>query len=130
ARVHRFEAKIELHLDEDFGTLDESMVTRSLAEPREVEIPDALRDDLRDCTPQALLRDLHRAEKDFDKMFEVVDVTESQRVDVVAEVTTAMTTRWNLQEPVGPSPLEESRAILDRGRADLLRQRWTEFLPS
>ena len=32
-----------------------------IAEPREVEIPEELRDDLKDCTPQALLRDLHRA---------------------------------------------------------------------
>ncbi len=128
ALVHRFEAKIDVHVDDQFGTLDERMIDRTIAEPREVEISDDLRDDLNECTPQALLRDLHRAERDFDKTFEVVDVIEGQRVDIVAEVATAMKTSWKLPEP-GRSPLSESRELLDRGRADLLRQRWTNLLP-
>ncbi len=56
----------------DLSRLDPSRMVRSdaIAEPREVEIPQALRDDLRECTPQALLRDLERPIFDFALEFE------------------------------------------------------------
>jgi hypothetical protein len=125
----KFEAMIDVRVDERFGTLDETMVERaaSIAEPREVEISDELRDDMKDCTPQALLRDLHRAEFDFDKQFEIVDFAAEQRFDIVAEVAQAMATRWKLPE-LGASPLAESEAILAGARAHR-RRPWTEFLP-
>src|SRR3954469_1558056 len=58
-----FRAVIDVHV-KDVALFDETMVDKgfSIAEPREVEISDELRDDLKECTPQALLRDLHRAE--------------------------------------------------------------------
>jgi len=130
AALVKFSQAIDVHVDEQFGTLDPSMIDRamSIAEPREVEISDELRDDMKDCTPQALLRDLHRAEFDFDKTFEIVDMAAGQRLDIVAEVAQAMATSWKLPE-LGASPLVESRALFDGIRAQR-RQRWTDFLPA
>jgi hypothetical protein len=130
ATLLKFEAKIDVHIDEQFGTLDEKMIERamSIAQPREVEISDELREDMKDCTPQALLRDLHRAEFDFDKQFEIVDFAAEQRLDIVAEVASAMATSWKLPE-LGVSPLVESEALLDGVRAQR-RQPWTDYLPS
>lgn len=126
----KFKAMIDVRVDEKFGTLDEAMIERaaSIAEPREVEISEDLRDDMKDCTPQALLRDLHRAEFDFDKTFELVDVAADLRMDIVAEVSTAMATSWKLPE-LGVSPVIESTAIIDGVRAQRSRP-WTELLPS
>jgi hypothetical protein len=126
----RFEPLIDVHVDEHFGTLDETMIDRasSIAEPREVEISDELRDDMAECTPQALLRDLHRAELDFEKSFEIVDFAAEQRLDIVAEVATAMATRWTLPR-LEASPLVESAALLEGVRADR-RRPWTDLLPA
>jgi hypothetical protein len=130
ATLVKFEAKIDVRVDEQFGTLDEKMIERSMsiAEPREVEISDDLREDMKDCTPQPLLRDLHRAEFDFDKQFEIVDMAAEQRLDIVAEVERAMSTSWKLPQ-LGASPLVESEALLEGARAHR-RQPWTGYLPS
>ena len=105
---------IELKIREDITLMDQTMVDRgsSIAEPREVEIPDELRDDLRDCTPQALLRDLHRPELDFDKTFEVIDHAAENRVDAVRIVNEVMTTTYKVTPEVGTSIFHEGREIL------------------
>ncbi|MEJ7603499.1 MAG: hypothetical protein WKG01_36775 [Kofleriaceae bacterium] len=74
ASLIQFKESIKLRIDETVPLFDYAMVERqaSIADPREVEISEELRDDLKDCTPQALLRDLHRI--DFDKTFEIVDM--------------------------------------------------------
>lgn len=124
----KFEATIDVVVDEQFGTLDEAMIARAsaIAEPREVEISDELRDDMKECTPQALLRDLHRAELDFDKTFEIVDAAADQRFDIVAEVASAMATSWKL-ERLDQSPVIDGLAALDALRAER-RRPWTEYL--
>lgn len=105
---------IELRVREDVTLLDHSMIDRgsSIADPREVEIPEALRDDLRDCTPQALLRDLHRPELDFDKTFEVIDHAAEGRIDVVRVVNEVMTTTYKITPVVTTSIFQEGREIL------------------
>jgi hypothetical protein len=120
---------IELVIDESIAKFDHGMVDRAMtiAEPRTVEIPDALIDDLKDCTPQALLRDLHRPELFFDKLFELVDVAAEQRLDIVAEVRAAMRASWRLP-PFEDSPLQQSRVELAKLR-DHTSQPWTSFLP-
>jgi hypothetical protein len=125
----QFAATIDVRVDEHFGTLDERMINRasSIAEPREVEISEQLRDDLNECTPQALLRDLHRAELYFDKTFEVVDMAREQRLDAVAEVKSAMSTHWKLD--LGPRPFQEGRALVEELRADR-RRPWIDVLPT
>lgn len=124
-----FKPTLEVVIDDSVALFDQGMVDRALtiAEPREVEIPDALIDDLKECTPQALLRDLHRSESFFDKTFEIVDAAAEQRLDIVAEVRSAMATSWKLPA-FGKSDLDQSREMLAGVRAQR-RQQWTEFLP-
>ena len=116
----KFTFNLELRVDPDLSVIDLAMIENQhtlIAEPREVEISEQLRDDLHDCTPQALLRDLHRAELTFDKIFEMVDFAAEQRVDIVAMVAEAMRTRWTLP-PFGPTPLQEARALIKALRDD------------
>lgn len=123
-----FEAVIDVHIKEDVGLFDQAMVDKgfSIAEPREVEISDDLRDDLKECTPQALLRDLHRPETFFDKTFEVVDFAAEQRIDVVAEVTSAMKTSWALPR-LSVAPWNDSVREIREARADRYRS-WAHVL--
>ena len=115
----RFIQTIDVRVDPGFALLDHAMIDRghTIAEPREVEISEDLKDDLRDCTPQALLRDLHRPELEFDKQFELVDMAAAQRMDIVAEVAAAMAKSWKLP-PLGVSPWQETRKLLAEIRAE------------
>jgi hypothetical protein len=126
----RFSAELDVRVDPDVALLDLAMIERAyqLAEPREVEIAEELRDDMRECAPQALLRDLHRPELEFEKTFEIVDAAAEQRFDIVAEVKDAMAARWQLPE-LGKSPFVEGRELLAELRADRQRS-WAEHLPS
>jgi hypothetical protein len=127
AGLFKFTASIDVRIDPSIAMVDLSMIERrhSVAEPRDVEIPPNLQDDLRDCTPQALLRDLHRPELDFEKSFERVDVSAEQRFDIVAAVAQAMATRWTLP-PLGASPFHEARALILALRDDR-RRPWTDI---
>jgi hypothetical protein len=113
---------IDVHVNPDVALLDQAMIDKqaSIAEPREVEIPDELRDDLRNCTPQALLRDLHRPELFFDKTFEVIDMNAENRVDVVSIVDEVMKTPYRLTE-VLPNIFREGGDILRELRIDRTR---------
>jgi hypothetical protein len=123
-RLIQFKPQLEVRVDPAMAFIDLDMIERQyrLAEPRAVEIPQELQDDLRDCTPQALLRDLHRPELDFDKTFEVVDHAAAQRLDIVAEVALAMATSWKLP-PLQDSPFREAYALMIELRAER-RQSW------
>jgi hypothetical protein len=127
ADLVKFKASIDVRIDPGIARLDLAMLERqhSVAEPREIELPEELQDDLRECTPQALLRDLHRAELDFDKVFERVDMSAEQRFDIVAAVAQAMATRWTLP-PLGRSPFYEARALILELRDDRHRP-WTDI---
>ncbi|HWU90011.1 MAG TPA: hypothetical protein VN253_22265 [Kofleriaceae bacterium] len=118
----RFQATIEVRIDPSLAQLDLAMIEQkqAMAEPREVEIPDQLREDLADCTPQAVLRDLHRPETLFDKMFEVVDMAAEQRLDIVQAVDEAMRTSWKLPA-FEVSPVTEGRALIAELRQDRMR---------
>ena len=121
----RFKATIDVRVDPDVSLLDHQMIDRqsSIAEPREVEISEELRDDLRDCTPQALLRDLHRPEFDFDKTFEVIDYGAEGRLDAVAIVNEVMSTTYKVTD--APTNLfREGREILRELRTTRLEP-WT-----
>lgn len=126
----RFKAELEVRIDPAMARLDYDHIEQkqSIAEPREVEIPDQLRDDLSECAPQAILRDLHRPELYFDKQFEIVDAAAEQRLDIVEAVAEAMRTSWRLP-PLGESPAIEGRALLAELRADRMRS-IAHFLPS
>jgi hypothetical protein len=128
-RLRTLTTSFDVEIDEGMAFFDHGMVDRALtiADPREVEIPDALIDDLKQCTPQALLRDLHRPELFYDKVFEIVDPAADQRLDIVAEVRDAMRTSWKLPA-FGRRPIEESREEIAAVRTQR-RQPWTSFLP-
>ncbi|HET7500588.1 MAG TPA: hypothetical protein VFK02_06275 [Kofleriaceae bacterium] len=123
----KFKATIDVRVDPEIGLFDSAMLERqsTIAEPRERELPEELRDDLHDCTPQALLRDLHRPELHYEKTFEIVDVSAEQRFDIVAAVAEAMRTCWTLP-PFGPTPLEQARALIRELREDRHRP-WTDI---
>lgn len=127
ADLIKFTATLEVKVDPDLSAIDLKMIESQHAslEPREIEIPEELRDDLHDCTPQALLRDLHRPELTFDKVFEIVDVIAEQRVDVTARVAEAMRTRWSVRQ-FGRSPLQEARDLIKALRDDR-HSPWTEI---
>jgi hypothetical protein len=124
----KFRPAIELRVDPSVALFDHAMADRgfTMGEPRDRELPEQLADDLHDCTPQALLRDLHRPETMFEKMFEVIDAAASQRFDIVAEVAAAMTTNWKLP-PLGPSPFRASARELDELRIERKRSWPTMF---
>jgi hypothetical protein len=125
-----FKQELDIQIDEKFGAVDEELVAKasSIAEPREVELPDALIDALKECTPQALLRDRHRAERYFDKTFEVIDSLEEARVDASAEAKTAMTTTWKIPPREEPA-FHASMRIWQQIKAER-RRPWTEILSS
>jgi hypothetical protein len=128
--LFKFKAVIELRIDPSVALLDHAMIDRqaSIADPREREIPEQLVDDLRDCTPQALLRDLHRPELDFEKTFEVIDHAAENRVDIVGIVRELMTTRFKLVTQT-TTTFREGLALLHDLRT-ARRQSWTDSLPS
>jgi hypothetical protein len=127
-----FEKTIDVHVSETFGAVDEALVQRAgaIAEPREYELSDELKDDMKECTPQAMLRDLHRPEKYFDKQLEYPDpaVIGTERVDAVELTKTAMTTRWRMPEPEEPALAEAERqwAAIRTER----RRSWVDYLPA
>lgn len=120
-----FEAVIDVRVDPEIALLDLEMGTRAAAEPREYDLPDDLQKTLKECTPQALLRDLHRAELAFEKRLEYVDALAELRVDGRGIVIEAMATSWAPRLP-GRSAFFEARAILIECRAQR-RRPWTEI---
>jgi hypothetical protein len=91
----RYKQTIDIRVDPGIARFDQAMIDRQhqIAEPREVEIPPQLSDDLHEATPQALLRDLHRPEFEFENRRELVDALAEARVDLPAIVAEAMTPR-------------------------------------
>jgi hypothetical protein len=118
-----FEAKLDVHVDASIAQLDLAMIdSRTIAEPRRMERPLDIEEELQNNTPQALLRDLHRPEFEFEKVFEVVDMAAAQTMDAVAVVDEAMRTNWKLPPLVDPKI--EVRRVIAETRAEI-RSPWT-----
>jgi hypothetical protein len=124
AHLLQFTADLDVHVDPDLALFTPRLVDRAMliAEPRQVQRPDDIDDDLKDRVPQALLRDLHRPESYYDKVFELVDMAAAQRFDIVAEVASAMRASWRLPA-LGPSPFGEADALLASARR-VRRESW------
>ncbi len=108
----------KLHADRRIARIDLERVEQihtAIAEPREVERPEFIEDALKEVTPQALLRDLHRSEETFDKSFEIVDMAAEQRFDIVAEVAQAMATDLRLP-PLGPGGFRQGYALVQEAQ--------------
>jgi hypothetical protein len=125
-----FEQTIDVRIDPGIASFDESMAERAavIGERREVEISEDLQDDLRECVPQALLRDLHRPETEFDKVFELTDALAEERVDAAAEIARAVRESRTLP-PAGNAALAESRELIAEVRR-IRRQKWPELFAS
>lgn len=116
--------EVTLHVDPDILQLDTAMIAQrgAIADPRDFVRPPDLEDAVRDCTPQALLRDLHRPERYFDREFQRVDLLEDYRIDIAANIDDAMATSTRLPPRETP-PFEEGYALLQELRAER-RQPW------
>lgn len=109
----QFQATIESKVDLEMAFFNQAMLDKlsTIAEPREVERPEDIEDELKDRTPQALLRDLHRVETFFEKTYEVVDAAAEQTLDIVAEVKSAMATNWKLPDLGDPSHVMIAKVV-------------------
>jgi hypothetical protein len=119
--------EVALHADPSIMQLDTAMIAQrsAIAEPRDFERPPDLEDALRDCTPQALLRDLHRPELYFSKEFQRVDVMEPYRVDIAANIDEVMAQSTKLPPP-GTPLFDEGCALLRELRAER-QQPWIDI---
>lgn len=71
------EANITTFVDVAHTTVAEGFQAAGrIGEPREIEISYLLQDDLKECVPQALLRDLHRVEENFPLYLETTPIAE------------------------------------------------------
>ena len=115
----KFKATITLRVREDVSVIDHAMIEAKLkiSEPRERQRPEDIEEQLEDNAPQALLRDLHRPELVFEKLFEIVDMAAEQKIDVVAEVAAAMATNWKLPAFDARPPVE-AQDLLNEARTE------------
>ena len=119
----QFHERIALSVDAKLGAIDFDLLDARVAEPRERMLPPQLENDLQDCTPQALLRDLHRPEMFFEKVFEWIDPLTELRVDAKSIVAQTMATNW-MTASHALLPARENHLMLQSARA-LLRLPWT-----
>jgi hypothetical protein len=96
----KFKATITLRVNPDLPLFDRKMIENKMqiADERWTERPEDISEQMEENAPQALLRDLHRPELTYEKLFEVVDMAAEQKLDAVAEVLAAMATNWRLPE--------------------------------
>ncbi len=115
----KFKQIIDVHVRLDMALVDASAAEsfRGAAEPREIERPEVIEDQLRERTPQALLRDLHRVESFFEKSYEIYDAEAAESVNVVAIVENAMGMDLKLP-PLGEPPAAEFKRISAEVRAE------------
>ena len=128
--LFQFKPDLEVHVDPEIAAFDHAMLAKvgAVADPREVERPEDLGDEMKSVAPQALLRDLHRPVTDFTMQLERVDVAAEQKIDIVAEVKTAMRTSWKLP-PLGKLPFVEAREYVEEAHKDRNRS-WPEQIRS
>jgi hypothetical protein len=129
-QLFQFKPNLEVAVDPDIAAFDHAMLARvgAVADPREVERPEDIADEMKSVAPQALLRDLHRPVTDFTKQMERVDVAAEQKLDIVAEVRSAMKTSWKLP-PLSKLPFVEAREYVEQAIADRNRS-WPEQIRS
>ncbi|HSS02405.1 MAG TPA: hypothetical protein VLM79_35340 [Kofleriaceae bacterium] len=119
-----FQSEIEPRVRTDITMLDHAAIDRrTIAEPRTYELPFDLADALTERTPQALLRDLHRPELIFEKMFEWFDPTVEHRIDLRAIINEALAFRPSSTKKI-ESKVREARALLAEVRQER-RKPWT-----
>jgi hypothetical protein len=117
--------EIEPRVRTDITLIDQVAIDRghTIAEPRSYELPYDIEEALTERTPQALLRDLHRPELTFDKIFEWFDPAAENRVDLRAAIHEALAFRPSSIRNF-ESKVREARALLAEMRQER-RKPWT-----
>ena len=122
----KFQQVIDVKVRVDMELFDESMATaRAAAEPRERERPEDIEDHLKERTPQALLRDLHRVESYFERQYEVFDSEAQQGFKLIDDVARMMSMNLKMP-PLDDLPGTNLRVMM----ADVINEReqpWTEL---
>jgi hypothetical protein len=120
-----FHGEIEPRVRTDILMIDQAAIDRghTIAEPRTYELPYDLEEALTERTPQALLRDLHRPELTFEKIFEWFDPSAEHRVDLRAVINEALAFRPSSTKKI-ESKVREARALLAEVRQER-RKPWT-----
>jgi hypothetical protein len=117
-------------VDPSISAFDPVLVARAEPpEPRIIELPPDLYDDLKECTPQAVLRDLHRPPTEFQLLLEVDPaLVAMMSVDASAIVREALMTRvgGSAEAMREPSPLLSAREALSVWK-QAKRERWSEL---
>lgn len=113
----RFKQTYKSVIDPSIARFDPTMV-RNIAEERQYEWRDEIADAMKECAPQAILRDLHRVETHFTIALEspYVEALPNPLGESIAREI--MATDWQV-DPVSPtSLLAEGRAALASLRTD------------
>lgn len=125
----KFTATLE-PIDTTIGLVDTSYVDSSgtIAEERLYEQPEDIQEVLRENTPQALLRDLHRLEEDYDRPrggFDEYDEDqpppEPLLVDVASKIDEVMALRFGFEPHVAP----DMRQLSGEYRSEIMKS-WVE----
>lgn len=123
----KFEAADLARIDPSISAIDPVLVAKAdVGEPREVDLPMGLFDDLRECTPQAVLRDLHRPETEFFIHMEVDPMMASvMPIDARMVVRDALATRpgGGINGPRAIVQVREALAPLVQAK----REKWSEI---
>ena len=115
-------------VEADLSVLDPVLLARAdMAEPREVDLPMQLKEAMSDPTPQALLRDLHRAELEFELRLQVDEAFAEAHapIDARAEVAAAMSRRRVPEMPVPPAARVTAEHLAPMRAAR--RERWADL---
>jgi len=120
-----FQQAIDVRVDPSIG-FDLKVAERQLAEPRDYQRPGDIESELRESSPQALLRDLHRAELTFRLQLEWLDPLPEDRHAATRVATEVMTTRWSLPHRPPVSPFLEAHALLLEAHRQR-REPWAEI---
>lgn len=120
-----FQIEIEPCVRPEIMRIDHQAIDRrhTIAEERSYELPPDLEEALTERAPQALLRDLHRPELVFEKMFEWLDPLAEHRVDLRALINEALAFRASSTTKT-ESKVLEARALLAEARQER-RKPWT-----
>lgn len=127
ARLMKLVFEVDLHIEKSISKLDETMGARSIAEPREVELPEDIVDAMAECAPQALLRDLHRPVTDFDFILERPDPPTEEELEAKQGVREIMAKSVRVQlDKV--QPLVHARNLHAGLMTDFYKD-WSHALP-
>jgi len=103
--LRQITGSVAVHVEAPIECLDPTFSERfgAVADAREIEIPWEIEDELKQCTPQAILRDLHRPEENFFAQMELQEPPAMPPSDAMREIREIMTTSFHFAPPASTS---------------------------